>query len=75
MGHVDHPHQAIGDSQAQCGQQQDATKADAGEHLADTLIHGQVSIDMLQRILDGGFHFRICFATLGQPSRKHLLDA
>ena len=31
MGHVDDAHQAVGDGQAECDEQQDRTQADAGE--------------------------------------------
>ena len=52
--HVDHPHQAVGDGEAECGKHQDGTETDAGEHLADALTDGQPGLDRLERILRFG---------------------
>ncbi|MCY1418313.1 hypothetical protein D9M71_338680 [compost metagenome] len=61
MGHVDHPKQAEGDGQAQCGQKQDRTQRHAAEGLAQQLAHQQFALDLGQAGFGGGAHTRVSF--------------
>ena len=59
--HVDDAHQAVGNGQAQCHQQQNAAQADATEHCAQPVAPGQAGLHARQRCLQRHFHLRIGF--------------
>ncbi|MNI39852.1 hypothetical protein D3C73_940430 [compost metagenome] len=60
--HVDHPEQAEGDCQAECGEQQNGAQGHAAEGLAEHLADQQFAFDLRQAGLGGSAHRRVGFA-------------
>jgi hypothetical protein len=56
--HVDDAHDAVGNGQAECRQQQDRAERQAGEDGGQGVAPGQAAFDGLER-LDGGFAYRL----------------
>ncbi|MCY1356343.1 hypothetical protein D9M69_427900 [compost metagenome] len=79
MRHVDDADQAIGDGQAQRGQQQHAAQAQAGEQVADQLGTALVAAQLVQRLLRGqpylGIGLAVVAGAVALDQRRQLLAA